>query len=279
MYRKTKTLIHLLVLSSMLLGACQSEVTSQIEAGEKDLDAAYTTFLHDMVLYNTISLDDLNRIIAEEPPPFLLDVREFDEVLETGYIEGAVIIPIRDLGSRTDLLPSFDTTIVTYCTSGWRCTIAMTALEVLGWENVLSLSGGSFSGWLNADQPIATGLPETVPLNAATPDPGMLALMADTLSNIPEEMGMITVHDVNNEMMTNPDLILLDVRQTQEVQNTGAIEGALHIPLEEFIARKDDWPSDKDAKIVVYSGYGFPSIIAMTILWSYGYSDVWSLIG
>ncbi|UCF59677.1 MAG: hypothetical protein JSV37_07860 [Anaerolineaceae bacterium] len=279
MYRKTNALISLLVLSSLLLGACQSEATTQVEVDEKALDAAYTTFLRDMVMYNTISLDDLNKLLAEEPTPFLLDVREFDEVAETGYIEGAVVIPIRDLGQRTDLLPSFDTTIVTYCASGWRCTIAMTVLEALGWEHVLSLSGGSFSGWLNANQPIATDLPEAVPLNAATPDPTMLAIMADFLSNIPEELGMITVYDVNNEMMTNSDLILLDVRQTEEIQATGAIEGAVQIPLEELIARKADWPSDKDAKIVVYSSLGFPSIIAMTILWSYGYTDVWSLIG
>jgi rhodanese-related sulfurtransferase len=107
----------------------------------------------------------------------------------------------------------------------------------------------------------------------------MLALIADILSNIPEELGMISVYDVNTEMMTNPDLILLDVRQIEEIQATGSIEGALQIPLEELIARKADWPSEKDAKIVVYSSFGFPSIIAMTILWSYGYTDVWSLIG
>jgi len=80
-------------------------------------------------------------------------------------------------------------------------------------------------------------------------------------------------------LMTNPDLILVDVRRTEEVQETGIIAGAVHIPLEEFIARKVDWPVDKAAKIVIYSSVGHRSIIAMTILWSYGYSDVWSLIG
>jgi rhodanese-related sulfurtransferase len=209
----------------------------------------------------------------------LLDVREVDEVMETGYIKGAVVIPLRDLGNQTDLLPSFDTTIVSYCGSGWRCTIAMTALEVLGWENVLSLAGGSFSGWVKAGYPIATGLPEAVPLNAASPDPQMLTLMGDTLSRIPEELGMITTDVFNMETMTNPDLILLDARQTEEIEKTGAIEGAVHIPLEEFITRKVDWPADKAAKIVIFSNIGYRSIIAMTILWSYGYNDVWSLIG
>jgi rhodanese-related sulfurtransferase len=230
-------------------------------------------------MYNTIGLDDLNRMLAEEPPPFLLDVREFDEVVDTGHIEGAAVIPLRELGQHIDLLPSSDTTIVSYCESGLRCTIAMTALETLGWENVFSLRDGSYSGWVNAGYPIATGLPEAVPLNVASPDPSMLTLMDDTLSNIPEELGMITVDAVNTEMMTNPDLTLVDVRPTEEVQETGSIEGAVKIPLEEFIARKGDWPVDKAAKIVIFSSVGYRSIIAMTILWSYGYSDVWSLIG
>ena len=279
MNRMTHSLISLFVLASLLLGACKTEVAPQIEISERDLDAAYTTFLRNMVMYNTIGLDDLNRMLAEESPPFLLDVRGFDEVGETGYIEGAVVIPLRELGQHIDLLPSSDTTIVTYCASGLRCTIAMTALEALGWVNVLSLADGSFSGWVNAGYPIATGLPKAVPLNTASPDPGMLTLMDNTLSNIPEELGVITVDAVNIELMTNPDLTLVDVRRIEEVQETGVIEGAVHIPLEEFIARKVDWPVDKAAKIVIYSSAVYRSIIAMTIFWSYGYSNVWSLIG
>ncbi|HEY45996.1 MAG TPA: hypothetical protein G4O14_04330 [Anaerolineae bacterium] len=279
MNRITRSLMRLLLLLSLLLGACQTEVTSDTEIDERDLDAAYTSFLRDMVMYNTIALDDLNSMLAEEPPPFLLDVREFDEVMETGHIEGAVVIPLRELGNRTDLLPTFDTTIVSYCGSGWRCTIAMTALEALGWENVFSLRDGSFSGWIEAGYPTVTGLPKAVSLNVASPDPAMLTLMDDTLSNIPEELGMVTIDAVNIELMTNPNLILIDVRRSEDIQETGSIEGAVHIPLEEFIARKIEWPVDKSAKIMIYSSVGYRSIIAMTILWSYGYNDVWSLIG
>jgi rhodanese-related sulfurtransferase len=269
----------LLVLTSLILGACAADVATQVETGERALDAAYTTFLDDMVMYNTISLVDLNRMLTEEPPPFLLDVRTSDEILDTGHIEGATFIPLHELGQHTDLLPTFDTTIVSYCNSGWRCAIAMTALEALGWEDVLSLREGSFSGWVNAGYPIATGLPDAVPLNAASPDPAILARMDDALSNMPEGWGMITVATANKELMTNPDLILIDVRRMEEVQQTGIIEGAIHIPLEEFIARKAEWPTDKTAKIVVYCGSGLRSTIAMTILWSYGYSDVHSLMG
>jgi rhodanese-related sulfurtransferase len=272
-------LMCLLNLTSLLLGACATEVATQVDAGEKALDAAYTVFLDDMVMYNTISLVDLNRMLTEEPPPFLLDVRTLEEATDTGHIEGATIIPLEELARHTDLLPSFDTTIVSYCNSGWRSAIAMTALEALGWENVLSLRDGSFSGWVSAGYPTATGLPDVVPLNAASPDPVVLARMDDALSNMPESWGMITVATANKELMTNPNLILIDVRRMEEVQQTGIIEGAIHIPLEEFIVRKIQWPTDKTAKIVVYCGSGYRSTIAMTILWSYGYRDVWSLIG
>ena len=56
-------------------------------------------------------------------------------------------------------------------------------------------------------------------------------------------------------------------------------ENWIHIPLEELIARMEEWPEDMDAPIAVYCGSGHRSTIAMTILWSYGYNDVSSLKG
>ncbi|MCA9939461.1 MAG: hypothetical protein KC418_12505, partial [Anaerolineales bacterium] len=43
---------------------------------EEDLDMAFAAFLGQMVAYNTISLEDTNLALAEDPPPFLLDVRD-----------------------------------------------------------------------------------------------------------------------------------------------------------------------------------------------------------
>jgi rhodanese-related sulfurtransferase len=83
-----------------------------------------------------------------------LDVRQNEELEDKGYIEGAVHIPLREPGQNLDLMPSSDTPIVTYCGGGWRCTIAMTALGAMGWEDVLSLKGGSFGGWAEAGYPV-----------------------------------------------------------------------------------------------------------------------------
>ncbi len=249
------------------------------ELSENDLDAAFNAFLSNMVGYNTVSLEALNEMLAEEPPPFLLDVRSVEEVEANGRIEGSVVIPLREVGKHTDQLPSFDTTIVSYCGSGWRCTIAMTELGALGWQDILSLKGNSFGGWVEAGYPVVEGVPDPVVLNAAEPDAALLARIDETLSNVPEGYGVITAEALNTEIAENPDLILIDVRRADEIQAKGAIAGAIHVPLESFIDGKADWPSNKDAAIVVYCGSGHRSTIAMTILWTYGYSDVRSLKG
>ena len=252
------------------------------EAAAPDLDTAFNTFLAGMEAYNTIGLDDFNLMLAEDPPPFVLDVREVSEVEEKGHIEGAVLIPLREVADHIELLPSFDTTIVSYCGSGWRCTIAMTALEALGWENVLALKENSFGGWVEAGYPVVEGLPpEALVLEVAEPDPALLAVMQEMLHNVPDGYGGISVDDFNTTLAENPDLIVIHVRTDEELADKGVIEAAnfIHIPLQEFVNMKDMWPEDLDASIVVYCGSGHRSTIAMTILWAYGYSDVLSMKG
>ncbi len=248
---------------------------------EAELDLAYQNFLAGMVAYNTIGLDGLNELLVESPP-FLLDVRSAEEVEKSGYIEGSVLIPLRELGSDLTMLPPFDEPIVSYCGSGWRCTIAMTALGAMGWEDVRGLKSGSFGGWVEAGYPLVEGLPPgAVPLNMAQPDPAMAAHFEQTLSSIPEGWGVITAETLNTDLIENPELILIDVRRTEELDEKGRIEAAnfTHIPLEEFINQKSAWPTDKDAPVVIYCGSGHRSTMAMTILWSYGYTDVRSLKG
>ncbi len=247
-----------------------------------DMDAAFTTFLEGMEGYNTIGLDDLNLLLVEDPPPFILDVREPSEIEANGYIEGAVNIPLREVADHIEWLPSFDTPIVSYCGSGWRCTIALTALEAMGWEDVRGLKGGSFGGWVEAGYPVAEGLPlEPMVLDIAQPDPAAVAAMQTMLHNVPDGYGVITADDFNLALLENTDLIVIDVRRQEELEENGVIEAEnwVHVPLETFVAMQDQWPADLDAPIIVYCGSGHRSTIAMSILWAYGYSDVHSLKG
>ena len=249
---------------------------------EVDLDTAFNTFLGNMEGYNTIGLDEVNLALAEDPPPFLLDVREVTELEESGHIEGAVNLPIHEMLDSPAVLPSTDAKLISYCGSGWRCTIAITALGALGYPQPLSMKEGSFGGWVEAGYPVVEGAAaEPLETNAFEPDPALLAVFQEMLHNVPEGYGGISIDDLNTLLVENPDVILIDVRTEEELVENGIIEHAnwLHIPLEEFVNMKDEWPADLDAPIVVYCGSGHRSTIAMTILWTYGYTDVLSMRG
>ena len=259
-----------------------AEEPMEEEMAEADLDGAFSVFLADMEAYNTIGVEPLNTMLIENPDTFVLDVREVSELEEKGWIEGAVNIPLRELADNLDKLPSFDTPIMSYCGSGWRCTIALTALEALGWEDVKCLKGGSFSGWVEAGYPIAEGeLPVAEALNAVEADPAMVAEMQAMLQAVPQGFGGVANADLNTALVENPDIILIDGRRAEEVEGKGSIdaENVVFMPLESFIENKDMWPADLDAPIVTYCGSGHRSTIMMTMLWSYGYTNVQSLKG
>ncbi len=174
-----------------------------------------------------------------------------------------------------------DTPIVSYCSSGWRCTVAMTELGALGWENVLSLKGGSFGGWFEAGYPVIEGAAaEPMVLKTAEPDPALLSLVDTAMGAIPEDWGGVTAEQLNTAIAENPDLIVIDVRTQGEVDEKGAVDAPnlIHIPLEEFNERRAEW-LDNDATVVIYCGSGHRSTMAMAIMWTYGYENASSLEG
>jgi sulfur-carrier protein adenylyltransferase/sulfurtransferase len=75
-----------------------------------------------------------------------VDVREADE-WEEGHIPGAVHVPRGFLESRIEqVAPSREAPVVVYCAGGARSAFAAKSLQELGYENVLSLTGG-FTDW------------------------------------------------------------------------------------------------------------------------------------
>ena len=88
-----------------------------------------------------------------EVEPFLLDVRRQDEY-DLGRIEGAVLIPITELGGRLGELPTdLNTPMIVYCGVGVRGQYGLTMLKLAGYTNVKNLSGG-FNAWKAAGFPI-----------------------------------------------------------------------------------------------------------------------------
>lgn len=191
---------------------------------DEELDAAFSTFLADMEGYNSMTLEKLNEVLISEKP-FLLDVRTTAETEKNGHIEGTVAIPLNLLGENLSYLPSFDTTIVSYCGSGWRCTIALTVLEALGWENVLGLKENSFTGWVDAGYPAVAGLPPAAEeLNAADPADPIEDRISEMLAAVPEGYGVMTAEQLNTAIVENPDLIVIDVRKAGEIEELGTVD-------------------------------------------------------
>ncbi len=253
--------------------------------GVATLDQNYTAMLSTMEAYNTIKADALLVEMIEDTPPFILDVRSTAELEETGHIEGAFHIPLNELAQHTDLLPAFDTPIVVYCGTGWRATIGMTALHGMGWTNVRALKY-TFAGWVEDGNPVAEGVPEAMVLDVVTVPESILSAV-DTATIAVKDLGIHwgvnPAADVNLALGENSDLILIDVRRTEELAENGVIavvdQELINVPLESFIANSDMWPADKDAEIVVYCGSGHRSTMAMTMLLTEGYTNVTSLKG
>jgi len=101
----------------------------------------------------TVQLDarSAGRLVSEGAP--LLDVRERSEYLE-GHLPGARHIPYQELEERIAEVPHARTLVV-YCASGVRSSLATSVLERHGIA-AANLRGGS-SAWRNAGLPIEEG--------------------------------------------------------------------------------------------------------------------------
>src|SRR5579862_7128598 len=76
----------------------------------------------------------------------LIDVREKNE-WDEGYIPGAVHVPRGFLELRIEeAVPDKSQPVVLYCAGGTRSLLAGRTLQQMGYENVISMSGG-FGQW------------------------------------------------------------------------------------------------------------------------------------
>ena len=82
---------------------------------------------------------------------FVIDIREPAE-LEEGFIPGAVNIPTRSLGS-SDIEVPLDQPVIHYCKSGFRASLAVPIMHMLGYQLDKGFSG-SWLAWLDAGLPV-----------------------------------------------------------------------------------------------------------------------------
>ena len=85
--------------------------------------------------------------------PLVLDVREQNE-WDEGHIPGAVHVPRGNLESRVErAAPDRSRAVLVYCSVGNRSAFAAKTLAELGYEDVVSLSGG-FTDWKRNGFPV-----------------------------------------------------------------------------------------------------------------------------
>ncbi len=106
----------------------------------------------------------------------------------------------------------------------------------------------------------------------------MAKTQQDFLEEARREVPEVTVEEVEERLKRGDDLILLDVREKDEVRS-GYIDGAISIPrgFLEFQAAGKLPQADKD--IVVYCAGGARSLLAAKALHEMGYEHVYSMAG
>jgi rhodanese-related sulfurtransferase len=90
-------------------------------------------------------VSELRRRLGDGEAPFLLDVREPEE-LPDGVIAGSVNVPMRELKHRLGDLPK-DRDIVVICHVGARSAYVTQQLNALGYDRAVNLEGG-MDAWI-----------------------------------------------------------------------------------------------------------------------------------
>mgnify|MGYP001068837008 CR=1 FL=1 len=89
-----------------------------------------------------------------EDGAFLLDVRTVEE-WNQGHVDGAVLIPLDQLGARVNEVPK-DQDVLIICRSGNRSGQARDLLRGQGFDRTTSISGG-INAWIAKGLPVVTG--------------------------------------------------------------------------------------------------------------------------
>jgi rhodanese-related sulfurtransferase len=233
---------------------------------DAELVAAVDEFLSAIPegFYAVGSMDALAQ--AMDAGAVLVDVREESEYNE-GAIPGALGIPLRTLVANLDAIPS-DQPVIVYCASGHRAALAITALHVLGYENVRSFPAG-YPAW-----EAANGEDGPAPAADAAASPAaddLVGAVNEYLNNIPEGYMAVGKLDAFKDLLESANPLLIDVREESEY-SAGHIEGAINIPIRTLAQNLELIPTDRP--VMIYCASGHRAGLATAGLSMLGYSNV-----
>lgn len=184
----------------------------------------------------------------------LLDVRP-EKQAKAGFIKGAVSIPEKSIDKALKSFPSKDLKppIVVYDArdDGAAEKVAMKLVKA-GYPGPRVLTGG-FAGWQRAKYTVETGRPATKVAYVPKPKAGSIAAteFRAFAKGVPANVQII------------------DVREEDEIYNTGMIKGALNIPAGEVASRLAEIPKDKT--LVMHCSTGARAEMAYNVLKDKGY--------
>ncbi len=127
-HKNFKTVIILAVMGTLCINGCHTSVSG---SNNRETENAYMK----------ISAEEAKEVMDNTDDFVLVDVREADEYAD-GHIEGALLIPYGEIGERAETeLPDKEQTILVYCRSGRRSSIAAQTLTDLGYTDVRDFGG------------------------------------------------------------------------------------------------------------------------------------------
>ncbi len=223
---------------------------------------------------------DMNTVLSEATPPFLLDVRDAAELEKDGYIKGAVNIPVREVLKNLDKLPALDAKIFVYCGSGQRGGMLTGVLRILGYTEVYNMYGG-LAAWKKAGLAVETGSMPAAAAAISTPiiaDQALFTALDESMSTLPDGFLGTKADKVKEALASATPPTVIDLRTTAERESGGYIAGSINVPVEELFTSLDKLPA-KDAAIILYCGSGQRGSLAIEGLRLLGYTNVLNMGG
>lgn len=190
-----------------------------------------------------LSVDALRQALSAGV--FVVDARD-PQQFAAGHLTGAVNVPADGRFAETagSVLPA-DEDLVVVAPEGREDEVAV-RLARIGFDRVV--------GYL------------------AEPD-SSLELMPDQVA----PTSRLTAVQLADALEQDPAPVLLDVRNAGELETSGHIAGARHIPLAELARRAEEVPVDRP--VVVYCAGGYRSSVGASLLRGRGATDVSDLLG
>lgn len=107
-----------------------------------------------MPIYPEIDCNDLQRMLSENQPIELIDIRTSAEI-KRGVLPNAKTLPMHLVPLRLDYFEASDHPFVIYCRTGSRSAQVCRFLFQQGIENVFNLRGGVVR-WASSGKPLST---------------------------------------------------------------------------------------------------------------------------